>query len=155
MHELAAPLLYVIRTDCETFSSLRASLGQGSGDPGRSKALAELVATVPPGLLDLAMVEADTFSLFEALMEGQLADWYRTSGSRHSSPGEKEPWGRPQDRTSGNPLVSSLNNIQDVLLRRHDPPSTPDLRSSRYSPKFMASAGSDFFLEESFRSGRR
>lgn len=121
MHELAAPLLYVIRTDCETFSALRASLGQGSGDPSRSKALAELVATVPPGLLDLAMVEADTFSLFEALMEGQLADWYRTSGSRHSSPGEKEPWGRPQDRTSGNPLVSSLNNIQDVLLRRHDP----------------------------------
>ena len=47
MHELAAPLLYVIRTDCETFSALRASLGQGSGDPGRSKALAELVATVP------------------------------------------------------------------------------------------------------------
>ena len=51
MHELAAPLLDVIRTDCGTFSGLRASLGQGSGDPGQSKALAELVATIPPELL--------------------------------------------------------------------------------------------------------
>ena len=122
MHELAAPLLFVIRSDCETFAALRASL-TGSGEPSRSKALAELVSTIPPGLLDLSMVEADTFSLFEALMEGQLADWYRTSGSSLGSPGnrEKEPWGRPQDRNSGNPLVSSLNNIHDVLLKRHDP----------------------------------
>lgn len=31
------------------------------------------------------------------------------------------PWCRPQDKTSGNMLVTTLNNIHDVLLKRHDP----------------------------------
>ena len=40
-----------------------------------SGSLADLDNNVPRALLDEAWVEADTYSLFEALMEGQLSDW--------------------------------------------------------------------------------
>ena len=120
MHELAAPLLYVIQSDCDTYNALRANLAKCSD----KSALEELDKTVSPELFDKQHIEADTYSLFEALMEGQLSDWYRTSQSRHRSGSTLDngkPWSRPQDRTSGNMLVSNLNNIHDVLLKRHDP----------------------------------
>ena len=72
MHELAAPLLYVIKCDCDTHTALRASL---ASDPATSGSLADLDNNVTRALLDEAWVEADTYSLFEALMEGQLSDW--------------------------------------------------------------------------------
>jgi len=118
MHELAAPLLYVIQSDCDTYSTLRASLSRNQ------RAVEDLDKTVSPELFDRTFIEADAYSLFEALMEGQLSDWYRTSQSRHelgSRMDDGKPWCRPQDQTSGNMLVTTLNNIHDVLLKRHDP----------------------------------
>ena len=54
MHELAAPLLYVIKCDCDTYTALRASL---ASDPATSGSLADLDNNVPRALLDEAWVE--------------------------------------------------------------------------------------------------
>ena len=124
MHELAAPLLYVIQSDCDTFSALVNNFPTNVEDDLIREAKADLDKTVPGELFNRSYIEADTYSLFEALMEGQLSDWYRTGQSRHdalSKMDRGQPWSRPQDRTTGNMLVSNLNNIHDVLLKRHDP----------------------------------
>ena len=71
MHELAAPLLFVIRSDCETFAALRAGL-TGSGEPSRSKALAELVSTIPPGLLDLSVELVGALVVKQSNMENRI-----------------------------------------------------------------------------------
>ena len=117
MHELAAPLLYVIQNDIDSYHSIRSSLAAQS-----EELLSELDRLVPAELFRAEMVEADTYSLFESLMEGQLSDWYRTSQSRHdAASNNSQPWQRPQDSSSGNLLVSNLSNIHDNLLKRHDP----------------------------------
>ena len=116
MHELAAPLLYVIQTDCDSYHSLCDSSSTTSDEVGG------MTSTIDPEIFDKNCSEADTYSLFEALMEGQLSDWYRTSQSRHDTGSSLDkPWSRPQDGTQGNLLVSNLNNIHDNILRRHDP----------------------------------
>lgn len=116
MHELAAPLLYVIQTDNDSYHSLWDSSST------RSDAARRMTSTIDPEIFDKNCAEADTYSLFEALMEGQLSDWYRTSQSRHDAGlSSDKPWSRPQDGTQGNLLVSNLNNIHYHYLRRHDP----------------------------------
>merc|ERR1712059_165116 len=66
--------------------------------------------------------EADTFHLFQALMEA-VGPWYvsERSGFTHGSSYDERPWSRPQDMRCGNKVVDSLNYVQDVLLKRHDP----------------------------------
>jgi len=50
-----------------------------------------------------------------------VGPWYITEkspilGASHCD----KPWSRPQDLSTGNKVVDSLNYIQDVLLKRHD-----------------------------------
>lgn len=107
MHELLAPLVYVMRRDREAFTAALAASGED-------------LKEVPPLLFSPEHEEADTFSLFEALMEA-VGPWYLTQGKSNGGPCyDGKPWSRPQDIRSGNKVVDSLNYIQDVLLKRHD-----------------------------------
>jgi len=111
MHELLAPLVFVLNNDREAYSSAKAG--------GKE----ELDKVVPEELFPEEWVEHDTYALFETLMEA-VGPWYITSKPTVTVKGcdsNGTPWSRPQDSASGNKVVDSLNYIQDVLLRRHDP----------------------------------
>ena len=111
MHELLAPLVFVLNNDREAYSSAKAS--------GKE----ELDKVVPEELFLEDWVEHDIYALFETLMEA-VGPWYITSKPAVAVKGcdsKGTPWSRPQDSASGNKVVDSLNYIQDVLLRRHDP----------------------------------
>jgi len=111
MHELLAPLVFVLNNDREAYSSAKAS--------GKE----ELDEVVPEELFSQEWAEHDTYALFETLMEA-VGPWYITSKPAVAVKGcdsKGTPWSRPQDSASGNKVVDSLNYIQDVLLRRHDP----------------------------------
>jgi len=120
MHELVAPLFYVIQSDCDTYQSIKC-LAQQSADPLTAATLADLERSTGQ-LFDRDCVEADVYSLFQSLMD-VMGGWFVTAKTRHSSSsevGEGKPWSRPQDSNSGNKLVTNLNYIHDVLLKRHD-----------------------------------
>ena len=121
MHELLAPLYFVVRSDCDQFSDISASLKHNSSDD-TVRVVNELENVVQDDIFSLKSCEADTFSLFESLMEG-VGPWFISNRSMHTIGigYEGKPWSRPQDQTTGNKLVDNLNYIQDVLLRRHDP----------------------------------
>lgn len=119
MHELLAPLYFVVRGDCDTFSAMAA--GPDNLSEEAAAVTEELTGTVHRDIFSLTFCEADTFALFEALMEA-VGPWFISKQSVHSigSGYEGKPWSRPQDQTTGNRLVDNLNYIQDVLLKRHD-----------------------------------
>ena len=78
MHELVAPLFYVIQSDCESFQSIRA-LAQQSTNPATLNSLRELEKSAGE-LFDSGQVEADVYSLFQALMDvmgGEMRDVLR------------------------------------------------------------------------------
>jgi len=91
MHELLAPVMFVVHGDLEAHG----------GRPDGSQ--------VPEELFGREWAEADTFALFEAVMEC-VGPWYRTAG---------EGRGDMVEEKGG--VVEALTYIQDVLLRRHDP----------------------------------
>ena len=119
MHELLAPLYFVVSGDCDTYSAMA---GPDNLSDEAKAVTAELAKTVHKDIFSLKSSEADTFSLFEALMEA-VGSWFISTQSVHSMGVgyEGKPWSRPQDKTTGNKLVDNLNYIQDVLLKRHDP----------------------------------
>ena len=121
MHELLAPLYFVVKSDCDTFNDILEGLEDNLGDEAQP-VKAELRRTVHGDIFSAKFSEADTFSLFEALMEA-VGPWFISNKSLHTvGVGYKgQPWSRPQDQTTGNKLVDNLKYIQDELLRRHDP----------------------------------
>jgi hypothetical protein len=121
MHELLAPLYFVVKSDCNTYGDIFEGLGDNLGDEAQP-VKEELTRTVHGDIFSAKFCEADTFSLFEALMEA-VGPWFISNKSVHTiGVGYKgQPWSRPQDQTTGNKLVDDLNYIQDELLRRHDP----------------------------------
>jgi len=122
MHELLAPLFFVLKSDCDKFSDITAGLKDNDSDDEAVVVYKELKNTVHEDIFNSKVCEADTFSLFESLMEG-VGPWFISNKSMHTiGVGyQGKPWSRPQDQTTGNKLVDNLNYIQDVLLRRHDP----------------------------------
>jgi len=121
MHELLAPLFFVLKSDCDKFSDITAGLKDNDSDEAVA-VYKELKNTVHEEIFNSKVCEADTFSLFESLMEG-VGPWFISNKSMHTIGVDYQgkPWSRPQDQTTGNKLVDNLNYIQDVLLRRHDP----------------------------------
>ena len=121
MHELLAPLYFVVKSDCDTFNDILEGLEDNLGDEAQP-VKEELRRTVHGDIFSAKFSEADTFSLFEALMEA-VGPWFISNKSVHTvGVGYKgQPWSRPQDQTTGNKLVDNLNYIQDELLRKHDP----------------------------------
>ena len=80
MHELVAPLFYVIQSDCESFQSIRA-LAHQSSNPATLTSLRELEKSAGE-LFDSDQVEADVYSLFQSLMDvmgGEMRDVLRCS----------------------------------------------------------------------------
>ena len=112
MHELLAPLVFVLDNDQEAFYSAK--------ENGKE----ELDGVVPEELFSHEWVEHDIYALFETLMEA-VGPWYVTGKpvdvAVKGCDSNGTPWSRPQDGASGNKVVENLNYIQDVLLRRHDP----------------------------------
>lgn len=111
----------MVKSDCDTFNDIMAGLKDNHS--GEAQAVAEELRTaVHRDIFSARFCEADTFSLFESLMEA-VGPWFISNQSVHNvgSGYEGKPWSRPQDQTTGNKLVDNLNYIQDVLLRRHDP----------------------------------
>jgi len=112
MHELLAPLVFVMDNDHQAFYSAK--------ENGKE----ELDGVVPEELFSHEWVEHDIYALFETLMEA-VGPWYVTGKpvdvAVKGCDSNGTPWSRPQDGASGNKVVENLNYIQDVLLRRHDP----------------------------------
>jgi len=96
MHELLAPLYFVLKTDCDKFSDITADLKDSQCDQIFA-VCNELRNVIHDEILRLQFCEADAYSMFESLMEW-MGPWF-----------------------TSNKVVDSLNNIQNVLLRRHDP----------------------------------
>jgi len=121
MHELLAPLYFVVKSDCDTFSAMVAA-GLDNGSDEAKTVTTEMTRTIHRDIFSGKFCEADTFSLFEALMDA-VGPWFISTQSVHSMGAgyQGKPWSRPQDQTTGNKLVDNLNYIQDVLLKRHDP----------------------------------
>ena len=67
MHELVAPLFYVIQSDCDSYQSLR-SLALQSSDPATAATLKDLENSTGE-LFDRESVEADVYTLFQSLMD--------------------------------------------------------------------------------------
>ena len=67
MHELVAPLFYVIQSDCDSYQSLR-SLAVQSSDPATAATLKDLENSTGE-LFDRESVEADVYTLFQSLMD--------------------------------------------------------------------------------------
>lgn len=112
MHELLAPLYYVVSLDREKFT--------------KTKTFAQCInlqskfeATMPAELFSPSNLEADVFALFEALMEC-MSDWYRHPANTRTRKKSEHPWRKPNDE-SGNKIVEKLSHIQETLLKRHDP----------------------------------
>ena len=101
MHELVGPLFFVIRSDCDSYQSIKA-LAQQS-DPATEATMRDLEKCTGD-LFDSEAVEGDVYCLFQSLMD-VMGGWYITGKTRHSSSSERgqdKPWSRPQDSNSGN-----------------------------------------------------
>ena len=136
MHELLAPLVFVLNNDREAFSSAKAS--------GKE----ELDNVVPEELFVEEWVEHDIYALFETLMEA-VGPWYVTGKPAVAVKGcdsNGTPWSRPQDSASGNKVVDSLNYIQDVLLRRHDPTLCARLEKLEIFPQIYGTQITDTLI---------
>jgi len=119
MHELLAPLYYVVKADCDTFQTI---FSEKANSEELEIVHNEIIKSVHHDVFSHNFTEPDTFTLFEALMEA-VGPWFMSNRSVHNigQGCSGKPWSRPQDQTTGNKLVDNLNYIQDVLLRRHDP----------------------------------
>ena len=96
MHELLAPLYYVLKTDCDKFSDITDSLKDNKSDESAA-IYKDLKNVIKNDVFNEKFCEADSFSLFESLMKG-MGPWFIS-----------------------NKVVDSLDYIQNVLLKRHDP----------------------------------
>ena len=67
MHELVAPLFYVIQSDCDSYHSIK-SLAKQSSDPATAATFRDLEKSAGE-LFDGDNVEADVYSLFQSLMD--------------------------------------------------------------------------------------
>ena len=67
MHELVAPLFYVIQSDCDSFHDIKA-LAHQSSDPATAATLRDLEARMG-SLFDREAVEGDVYCLFQSLMD--------------------------------------------------------------------------------------
>lgn len=149
MHELLGPLLWVLQTDIDYYKQAKDSteatnLSKDSAEAtnqnnddnneekvnnGEKMTEKDLGRVIPAHLFSKEFFEHDAYSLFDAVMEG-MGQWYTSSprienltrkNSLKSKLSETRPWSRPQDDDMGNVVIAKLTQIQDVLLKRHDP----------------------------------
>ncbi|XP_064644319.1 TBC1 domain family member 5-like isoform X6 [Lineus longissimus] len=115
MHELLAPLIFVLHCDHQAF------LHACELDTVDMIETAE--RDVVQELLDTTYLEHDAYSMFCQVMETS-EPWYQ---SREITPPTKaeailvaQPFTRPQDMQPSNVIVNKLTRIQDYILKKHD-----------------------------------
>ncbi|XP_014851429.1 PREDICTED: TBC1 domain family member 5 isoform X2 [Poecilia mexicana] len=108
MHELLAPIVFVLHCDHQAFQ--HASETASPSDEMKC-------------LLDPAYLEHDAYAMFSQLME-TAEPWFSTF-EREVRKGKEEmltsiPFARPQDAGPSVAVVTKVNRIQDLLVKKHD-----------------------------------
>uniref|UniRef100_A0A3P9MY20 TBC1 domain family member 5 n=1 Tax=Poecilia reticulata TaxID=8081 RepID=A0A3P9MY20_POERE len=108
MHELLAPIVFVLHCDHQAFQ--HASETASPSDEMKC-------------LLDPAHLEHDAYAMFSQLME-TAEPWFSTF-EREVRKGKEEmltsiPFARPQDAGPSVAVVTKVNRIQDLLVKKHD-----------------------------------
>ncbi|XP_067867959.1 TBC1 domain family member 5 isoform X3 [Heterodontus francisci] len=108
MHELLAPLVFILHCDHQAFSH-----ANETANPSE-----EMKALLNPEFL-----EHDAYAMFSQLMD--TAEPWFSSFEREIRKGKEElvtavPFARPQDMGPSLAIVSKVNRIQDLLLKKYD-----------------------------------
>ncbi|KAI9889270.1 MAG: hypothetical protein M1814_005645 [Vezdaea aestivalis] len=104
MHELLAPLLWVVANDAIELSTIDKEFA----DDDRVKAL------------DLDFIEHDSYLLFAKVMEGAQSSYMQTNKATNTAPSDSRSDSDPQDDDS--PIIKRSKYIHKNLLRKIDPP---------------------------------
>ena len=107
MHELLAPLIFVLHCDHQAF--LHAS---------EVESLGEVVKEV----MDPSYLEHDAYAMLSQIMD-TVEPWYVSKDTPQCRAKEKittMPFARPQDLNPSNVIVSKLTRIQDYILKKFD-----------------------------------
>ncbi|XP_028396091.1 TBC1 domain family member 5-like isoform X2 [Dendronephthya gigantea] len=125
MHEVLAPLLFVLENESELFQFLENSDNEVMRD-----------------LINPEFLESDAFCLFEHLME-IIEPWYvRAESPAHFQKKAFDPHGKPfmetQSYASSPPtaIIRKLNKIQESMLKRYDLVLYNHLREMQIEPQF-------------------
>uniref|UniRef100_A0A4W3JRR6 TBC1 domain family member 5 n=1 Tax=Callorhinchus milii TaxID=7868 RepID=A0A4W3JRR6_CALMI len=108
MHELLAPLVFILHCDHQAFSH-----ANESANPSDEMKV----------LLNPEFLEHDAYAMFSQLMD--TAEPWFSSFEREIRRGKEGmitavPFARPQDSGPSLAIVSKVNRIQDLLLKKHD-----------------------------------
>uniref|UniRef100_A0A8C5DVZ1 TBC1 domain family member 5 n=1 Tax=Gouania willdenowi TaxID=441366 RepID=A0A8C5DVZ1_GOUWI len=108
MHELLAPLVYVLHRDHQAFQH-----ASETASPSEEMKC----------LLNPVYLEHDAYAMFSQLME--TAEPWFSSYEREVRKGKEEmltsiPFARPQDMGPSVAIVTKVNRIQDLLVKKHD-----------------------------------
>uniref|UniRef100_A0A3Q3K990 TBC1 domain family member 5 n=1 Tax=Monopterus albus TaxID=43700 RepID=A0A3Q3K990_MONAL len=108
MHELLAPIVFVLHCDHQAFQHASETTSPS----------AEMKC-----LLNPAYLEHDAYAMFSQLME--TAEPWFSSFEREVRKGKEEiltsiPFARPQDSGPSVAIVTKVNRIQDLLVKKHD-----------------------------------
>ncbi|XP_071490001.1 TBC1 domain family member 5-like [Diadema antillarum] len=116
MHELLAPLMFVIHSDQQAFLHAKEMESQLIVGPTQRDIVSEL--------MNPEYLEHDSYTLFCHLME-TAEPWFQhgqdlPSASSQGAFVQPEPFSKPQECNPSSPLVKKLNRIREVILKRHD-----------------------------------
>ncbi|XP_799336.2 TBC1 domain family member 5 isoform X2 [Strongylocentrotus purpuratus] len=106
MHELLAPLMFVIHCDQQAFLHAKEMESQ-----------LEIVSE----LMNPDYLEHDSYTLFCHLME-TAEPWFHHGQDFPAQSGfvQSEPFSKPEECNPSSPLVKKLNRIREFILKKHD-----------------------------------
>ena len=134
MHELLAPMYYVVHTESTAFGRMVAACGDASGTEGA--ALGEMRV-----ILDPHFIEHDSFALFAALMNH--ADEFFLQTRVPVAPTQPAAAGGAAGQQAAQeeqltPVVARCRKIQHVLLKQKDPELYQHLMKCKIEPQLYA-----------------
>ncbi|XP_052094505.1 TBC1 domain family member 5-like isoform X1 [Mytilus californianus] len=115
MHELLAPLVFVLHCDHQAF--LHASEVESLGNE-ELPVFWEIIKEV----MNPSYLEHDAYAMLSQIME-TVEPWYVSKDPPHFRGKERmttTPFARPQDLNPSNAIVSKLTRIQDYILKKFD-----------------------------------
>ncbi|XP_041460256.1 TBC1 domain family member 5-like isoform X2 [Lytechinus variegatus] len=107
MHELLAPLMFVIHCDQQAFLHAKEMESQ---------------LDIVSELMNPEYLEHDSYTLFCHLME-TAEPWFHHGHDFPPPQGgfvQSEPFSKPEECNPSSPLVKKLNRIREVILKKHD-----------------------------------
>ncbi|XP_072016569.1 TBC1 domain family member 5-like isoform X2 [Amphiura filiformis] len=128
MHELLAPLIFVLHCDHQAFlhaQEISSQLIESSrASCVQFDVMDEIQREMVKIVLDPDFMEHDAYTMFTHLME-TMDPWYQ-HGRDHRAYKKKhhllraEPFSRPPDYSPTSPLVKKINRIQEIILKNQD-----------------------------------